>query len=306
MVWRKAALMQGELQISGETRFVCLLGNPTGHSLSPAMHNLSFKLIGLDAVYTCFDVKNDDLGAIVAAFKAMERWDGFNLTMPCKQAIIPHLDGLDQAAQLIGAVNLVKKVDGQALGFNTDGVGFMANLRNSGVRVKGARMVLLGPGGAGSSILAQAALDGVAHLDVFARAGGASYRKALDLAKRVEAQSNCSVRVHELPGAHDASSCREDDLKDCIQAADILVNASPVGMGEGCVDSPVDASFIKPGMVVADAIYHPRETQLIRDARERGCTVVPGLGMLIEQAAAGEFIWYGVRMPVAEIEKHLF
>ena len=301
------------VQMSSETRLVCLLGNPTGHSLSPAMHNLSFRLLGLDAVYLCFDVANEDLGAIVAAFKAMERWGGFNVTMPCKQAIIAHLDELDEAARLIGAVNVVKKVDGRALGFNTDGVGFMQNLRKHGVAVEGARMVVLGPGGAGSAIIAQAALDGVAHLDIFARAGGASFAKARELAARVAARTGCSIELHELPdgggevgGESDAGSAGFDELASCIARADILVNATPVGMGEGCADTPVARELIKPGMVVADAIYHPRETQLIRDARSLGCTVVPGLGMLIEQAAAGELIWYGAQMPVDVIEAQLF
>ena len=296
--------MLDQFQIDGETRFVCLLGNPTGHSLSPAMHNLSFKLLGVNAVYTCFDVNNADLGAIVAAFKALDRWDGFNLTMPCKHAIIPHLDELNEAAELIGAVNVVKKTEGRVVGYNTDGVGFMAHLRNNGVKAQGARMVLLGPGGAGSAILVQAALDGVAHIDVFARAGGASYRGAQELAQRVTAKTGCSIDVLELPQVESQDASGE--LASCIQKADILVNATSVGMGEGNGQTPVSADLLKPGMVVADAIYFPRQTRLLNEASERGCRTFNGLGMLIEQAAEGERIWYDVRMPVAEIEARLF
>ena len=329
--------MQDTSFISGETRFVCLLGNPTGHSLSPAMHNLSFGLLGIDAVYTCFDVDNAHLQSVMAAFRAMERWDGCNVTMPCKQAIIPCLDGLDRAAELIGAVNVVKKEDGRAVGYNTDGVGFVASLYAQGVQVRGARMVLLGPGGAGSAILTQAALDGAARIDVFARVGGSSYAKAQGLAECVAMSAGCSIELHVLPTPAEARSAGNssiasgsgsgdsesldgieaecgaapglgalEELATCIQEADILVNATPIGMGEGCEDSPIDARLIKPGMVVADAIYHPRETKLICDARERGCTVVPGLGMLLHQAAAGERIWFGAEMPVDEIERRLF
>ena len=335
--------MTDKQQISGQTHFVCLLGNPTGHSLSPAMHNLSFELLGIDSVYLCFDVQNEDLGRIVDAFKAMSSWDGFNVTMPCKHAIIPHLDGLDDAAQLIGAVNVVKKVTGEsfgsdaaggfdedvsgsagagvadgsdadaadgagedvpgnasvkALGYNTDGKGFMENLAKHGVQASGARMVLLGPGGAGSAILVQAALDGVSHLDVFARAGGASYEAACELAERVMQKTACKIELHDIVDA--------DDLAACIQAADILVNATPVGMGEGCTETPVPAELIRPGIAVADVIYHPRETQLIRDAKARGCVTVTGLGMLIEQAAVGEAIWYDAQMPIEEVERQLF
>ena len=291
--------MGAERQISGHTHMVCLLGNPTGHSLSPAIHNLSFELLGIDAAYLCFDVDNADLGSVVAAFRAMESWDGFNVTMPCKQAIIEHLDALDEAAGLIGAVNVVSKsADGRVIGHNTDGVGFMASLAERGVRAEGARMVLLGPGGAGSAILVQAALDGVAHIDVFARAGGKSYKGAQELIGRVTGQVGCSIALHDLSN--------DEELAGCIKEADILVNATPIGMGDGCTETPVPPSLLKPGVAVADAIYHPRKTQLIRDAEALGCTTVPGLGMLLAQAAAGEAIWYGVQMPTAEIEGRLF
>lgn len=284
--------------VRGKTHLVTLVGNPTGHSLSPAIHNLSFRLLGIDAEYRAFDVDNEALGEIVDELLATDRWDGGNVTMPCKQAIIEHLDGLDEAAELIGAVNVLKKTDGKVVGYNTDGRGFMVNLVKHGVSIPGSRMVLLGSGGAGSAILVQAALDGVAHIDVFAREGGESYRLAQELADRVRAHASCEIELHDMTDAV--------ALKACIQDADILVNATPVGMGDGCAKTPVPPEFIKPGMVVADAIYHPRETQLIIDARARGCSVVPGLGMLIEQAAASEAIWYGVQMPIDQIERELF
>ena len=285
-------------ETSGRTRLITLLGNPTGHSLSPAIHSLSFQLLGIDAEYQAFDVNNDSLGEIVDELRAADRWDGGNVTMPCKQAIIKHLDGLDEAAKLIGAVNVLKKTDGKVVGYNTDGRGFMVNLVKHGANVPGSRMVLLGPGGAGSAILVQAALDGVAHIDVFARAGGESHRHAQELAGRVRVCTSCVIELHDIA---DAAA-----LKACIQDADILVNATPIGMGDGCDETPVPPDFIKPGMVVADAIYHPRETRLIIDAQAHGCNMVPGLGMLIEQAAASEAIWYGVQMPIEQIERELF
>ena len=248
-----------------DTRLVTLIGNPTGHSLSPAIHNLSFQLLGIDAEYRAFDVDNDDLGEIVDELRAADHWDGGNVTMPCKQAIIEHLDELDEAAQLIGAVNVLKKVDGKIVGYNTDGLGFMVNLAKHGVNAPGSRMVLLGPGGAGSAM---------------------------------RVCTSCEIELHDMS---DAAA-----LKACIQDADLLVNATPIGMGDGCAETPVPPDFIKSSMVVADAIYHPRETQLIIDARARGCNVVPGLGMLIEQAAASEAIWYGVQMPIDQIERELF
>ena len=285
-------------RISGHTRLISLLGKPTSHSMSPATHNLSFQLLGVDAVYVCFDVEPEKLGPVIEAMKAMDSWDGSNITMPCKQEVIKYLDGLDAAAELMGAVNVVKYADGKVLGYNTDGLGFMTNLRKHGVQTEGARMVLLGPGGAGSAILVQAALDGVAYLDVFARLGGKSYNNAQGLIERVAAKTDCQIVLHDMNNT--------EDLAACIQDADILVNATNVGMGEGSVETPIPSKLIKSGMVVADAVYHPRETQFILDAKARACTTVPGLGMMIEQAAAGERIWYNVDMPIEEIERRLF
>lgn len=284
--------------ISGRTHLIVLLGNPTSHSLSPAIHNLSFDLLGIDAVYLCFDVENEDLETVLGGLRAMTGWDGCNVTMPCKQAVIPYLDGLDPASELIGAVNVIKKDGTRLMGYNTDGRGFMANLAKHDVAVADARVALLGPGGAGSAIIAQAALDGASRIDTFARTGGPSYRHAQGLVERVAARTSCRVELHDLADM--------DDLHTCIQEADILVNATSVGMGSGCEDTLVPAEHIKSGMVVADAIYHPRETRLIRDARSRGCTVVPGLGMIVEQAAASEEIWFDAHMPVDEITRQLF
>ena len=285
-------------RISGHTRLISLLGNPTSHSMSPATHNLSFELLGVDAVYLCFDVEPEDLGTIISALKAMDSWDGSNVTMPCKQEVIQYLDGLDDAAELMGAVNVVKYTDGKTVGYNTDGLGFVNNLRKHGVNPEGKRMVLLGPGGAGSAILVQSALEGASKIDVFARAGGKSYTQAQGLIERVVAKTGCEIELHDINDT--------DALAACINAADILTNATSVGMGDGCADTPVSPDLIKPGMVVADAIYHPRETQLIQDAKDKDCITVPGLGMMIEQAAAGEKIWYDVQMPIEEIERQLF
>ena len=291
--------MGSEKRIDGHTRMICLIGSPVEHSMSPAIHTRSFEKLGINAIYLAFDVQPESAGAVVGALRIMRGWDGANVTMPCKQAVIPFLDELSPAAQLMGAVNVIKKeADGRLTGHNTDGAGFMANLRKHSVQTDGAHMTLIGPGGAGSAILVQAALDGVARIDVFARAGGKSHAHAQELIANVAARTNCQIELHD--------SNNSSNLRESVAQSDILVNASSVGMGEGCTDMPLPSDFIHPGMVVADAIYLPRKTQLIREAAARGCTVVPGLGMLLEQAAEGERIWYGVEMPTDEIARELF
>ena len=271
--------------ISGHTHLVSLFGRPVRHSLSPALHTASFGRLGIDAVYLAFELGPEELPAAVEAMRAMDGWDGGNVTMPCKQAIIPLLDGLSEGARLMGAVNVIEKRGDQLIGHNTDGAGFTTNLRKRGVEVRGAHIVLLGPGGAGSAVLVQSALEGAARIEVFAREGGPSYTRATALLPQVAAATGCELCLRAF---EDARAMRR-----AIASADLLVNATSVGMGAGCTQSPVPAEFLDGAHTVADVIYFPRITQLMADAQAAGCQVIGGLGMMAEQAALGERIWYG-------------
>lgn len=285
-------------EISGHTHVIALLGSPVRHSMSPATHNLAFQKLGVDSIYVVYDVQPESLEAITTAMRLMDGWDGCNVTMPCKQAIIPHLDALSDGAELIGAVNVVQKKDGKLIGHNTDGIGFMRNLRNHDVVTSGETMTLLGPSGAGSAVLVQAALDGAKKIHVFAREGGPSYKHAQELLPRVQEKTGCELVLHAFED--------QEALKQAIDESDILANCTSVGMGDDNTESPVPAEFLNSSLVVADVVYHPRETQLLKDAQAAGCKTVGGIGMMIEQAAAGEDIWYGVEMPTDEILKELF
>jgi shikimate dehydrogenase len=285
-------------EISGHTHMICLLGNPTGHSLSPAMHNHSFARLGIDTRYLCFDVASDEqLPSVLGAMRAMEGWDGANVTMPFKQAVIPLLDEMDVAAELIGAVNVISKRDGRLCGHNTDGAGFMRNLRAHGVASEGARMVLFGCGGAGSAVLVQAALDGAERIDVFCRPGRSSWQNAERLQARLAERCSCQVNCRDLGDPA--------QLKACIDQATVLVNSTSVGMGEQSTDTLVDPALLHEGLAVADVIYLPRITQLLRDAVGAGCKIVGGLGMILEQAAESETIWYGVEMDTRSVEQEV-
>ena len=290
--------MEIGLDISGHTQLISLIGKPTGHSKSPVTHTLSFKKCGVDAVYLAFDLEPDDLPDVIKAMRAMKRWAGSNVTMPFKQAVIPYLDGLSAGAELIGAVNVIEKTeDGKLIGHNSDGAGFMENLRKQGVQVEGATMTLIGPGGAGSALLVQAALDGVAKLNVFARRGGKSYKHAEQLIAKVREATNCDATLHAMEDL--------DDMKACIAESSILANATNVGMGEGNTDTPVPAEFLRSDLVVADCIYSPLYTQLLQNAQAIGAKAITGIGMMNEQAAVGEKIWFGIDMPVDEINAEL-
>ena len=286
-----------ELQrISARTKTVALIGSPIGHSLSPAMHNAAFEKLGLDYVYVGFDIQPEQLEDSVKGMKAL-RFAGFNVTMPFKGAVIPYMEELSDAARLMGAVNcVVIHDDGTATGNNTDGAGFMRNVRESGVQVEGARMTIVGAGGAGSAIYTQAALDGM-DVAVFNRPG-----------KNYDAAEARIAKIRELCGAditlHDLNDTAA--LRASIDASQLFTNATRVGMApneDGCIIQP---DMLHEGLAVADVVYNPIETKLLATAKEKGCTAISGLGMLLWQAAIGEKMWTGQEMPVDYVREKFF
>ena len=161
-----------ESKISGHTKLYCLIGSPVGHSGSPAMYNYSFERTGIDAAYLAFNIPLEETEKAVQALKTLGV-GGFNVTMPDKTAVASYLDALSPAAKLIGACNTVTVgEDGRLTGHNTDGMGFVRNLREHGIEVKGKRLVVLGAGGAATAICVQAALDGAAEIAIFNRGQG--------------------------------------------------------------------------------------------------------------------------------------
>ena len=292
-----------EYEITGHTRFGGLLGYPVAHSISPQMHNYSFRRLGIDAVYLCFSVLPEQLGETVRTFRNLDCF-GFNLTMPDKTAVLEYLDELSPAARMIGAVNTVVNDHGKLTGYNTDGFGFMESLRRAGVHAAGQEMTLLGAGGAGSAIAVQAALDGVKKLHI-ANRKSRSFRHAEMLAQVITENTACRADVVDLADAH--------ALGAAIDASGILANATSVGMKKP--DLPADAENQLPipdtgclheGLVVADVIYNPRQTRLLKEAQARGCQTLNGMYMLLYQGAEAFRLWTGQDMPVTEVRQKYF
>ena len=284
--------------ITGKTHLVAIVGRPVTHSVSPATHSLAYKKTGIDSVFLAFDIGAEDLEAVVAAFRVMNGWDSITVTMPCKQAIMKYLDGLSPEAELAGAVNVVKKEsDGRIIGYNADGAVFINNLLNHGVKIAGSTITLLGPGGAGSAILAQAALDGAARIDAFARKGGSSFNHAKELKHKIEDKTQCIVNIYPFED--------ENQLKKSISNSDILANCTNIGMGIGNTETPIPPDFIKPGMVVAEVINTPRETQLLLEAKKLGCKTYSGLGMNDQQSVVADKIRYDIEIPIEEVRAEL-
>ena len=286
------------MKISGNTKLTGLLGSPVAHSISPLMHNESFRVLGLDYVYLCFDVKENCLKTAVEGLKACGI-RGFNVTMPNKNRIVSLMDHLSPAASLIGAVNTVINDGGVLTGCNTDGVGFMRSAHAAGYDIIGQEMTVLGNGGAATAVCAQAALDGVKRIHKFLRRESTYYDRTEKLAKRLNEETSCEVLLYEQGDV--------ESLQSCILQSAILVNGTPVGMSPDVDHSLIeDSSLLRPGLIVSDLIYEPKETKLLKLARSVGCHTFNGMYMLLYQGAESFRLWTGHMMPVDRIRKMYF
>lgn len=283
-------------EITGHTGLLCLLGSPVAHSVSPQMHNEAFRLLGLDYRYFAFDVTQETLKTAVDGLRAMGAL-GWNLTMPCKTAMVPLCDELTLNAELCGAVNTVVNRGGKLIGTTTDGLGWVLSAKAAGHDVTGKRMVVLGAGGAGTSVLVECALGGAREIDVFKRKN-ATWDKVEAFIGRVREKTDCKLTLRDMADT--------DALGGCLAEADILLNTTPVGMDKspGCLIP--DKSFLHPGLAVSDVIYEPRETALLRMAREAGLDAFNGMYMLLYQGAAAFRFWTGCDMPVDAVKAKYF
>ena len=268
-----------------QTAIYGLIGNPVSHSISPIIHNTLFNEMGFNSVYVPFKVNNID--DFIEEFRRLDV-KGYSVTIPHKESITNHLDAIDPMAKKIGAVNTIVNRNGKLIGFNTDyeaAVKALNSVNNlSGVSeeegyLKGKKVTLLGAGGAARAI-AFGLKDCGAHITIINR----NHNRAQLLARDVGCLSGKLDDLHTIE-------------------ADILINATPVGMFPKVNETPIAKNKLKPDMVVFDTIYNPVETKLMRDAKAQGCKVVGGLPMFIQQAAAQFKLWTGKIPPLGLIEK---
>lgn len=287
-----------ESRINGHTQLFGLFGSPVSHSGSPVMYNYTFSRLGIDAAYLAFDIQINQLPTVVQAVRTLHM-GGFNVTMPCKTAITQYLDELSPAAKLIGACNTVVVSNGKLIGHNTDGIGFVSNLREHGVDISGKKLVLLGAGGAATAIACQAALDGASEIKIFNRKDEFFANANHTAEKIATAHLSCQVSVTDL--ADDKA------LQDAIFHTDILVNATKVGMKPLDSQSLVKKEYLHTDLVVADTVYNPKETVLIQDAQVAHCKAsIGGIGMLLWQGVAAFKIFTGKDMPYEEVYQKFF
>ncbi len=286
------------MHLSGTTTLLGLIGTPVEHSKSPAMYNHCFQKFGLDWAYLAFDIPQEKAGDAVQAIRTLGM-RGANVTMPCKNAVIPYLDKLTPAAEAIQAVNTIVNENGTLVGHNTDGCGYTQNLRRSGVEVKGKRIVLLGGGGAASAIAIQAALEGAAEIAVFNLKDAFWPRVEKGLQAIAKAAPGCAITLNDLQD--------REALHQAILRCDILSNATRVGMAPYEDQSNItDLNWFRPDLIVTDVVYAPPQTRMLREAQAAGCLTCDGLGMLLCQGAEAFRLYSGMEMPVEEIRALLY
>lgn len=286
------------MRISGTTTLLGLIGTPVEHSKSPAMYNHCFQKFGLDWAYLAFDIPQEKAGDAVQAIRTLGM-RGANVTMPCKNAVIPYLDKLTPAAEAIQAVNTIVNENGTLVGHNTDGCGYTQNLRRSGVEVKGKKIVLLGGGGAASAIAIQAALEGAAEIAVFNLKDAFWPRVEKGLQAIAKAAPGCAITLNDLQD--------REALHQAILRCDILSNATRVGMAPYEDQSNItDLGWFRPDLIVTDVVYAPPQTRMLREAQAAGCLTCDGLGMLLCQGAEAFRLYSGMEMPVEEIRALLY
>ena len=285
-------------EITGHTQLFGVLGSPISHSISPQMHNEAFRQLDMDCVYLAFEVGEDGMKAAVEGLRTLNV-RGYNVTMPNKNIMATLCDKLSPAAEIIGAVNTVANDNGVLTGYTTDGIGYMRAVEDAGHNIIGKKMTLLGAGGASTSIFVQAALDGVSEISIFSRSTSKFNERARNIIEKLKEHSSCNVNLYNL---EDESRLRYE-----ISESSILTNGTSVGMASDIDNSIIhDMTIFHKDLIVSDIIYNPRETKLMKLAKEAGCPTFNGLYMLLYQGAEAFKIWTGQDMPVDIIKAKYF
>jgi shikimate dehydrogenase len=275
---KTAEEVAGDL-IQSLKKICCLIGDPVAHSLSPLIHNAGYQALGIDYVYLPFQVR--DIKSAIAGIRKLGI-RGASVTMPHKARVIEYIDEIDRLAIETGAVNTIVNNDGTLIGYNTDYQGARKALEEA-TSLEGKKAVLVGSGGAALAIA------------LGLRRGGAK----LVILNRTEEKAK---RLAEMLDAKDYGGLEK--LNE-VSSADILINATPVGMWPKTNQSLIPKSLLHNRLVVFDTVYNPKETKLLSEARERGCAIVYGYKMFLYQAALQFELFTGHQPPIKVMESAL-
>jgi shikimate dehydrogenase len=268
------------------TQYINLLAYPAGHSISPAFQQAALDHYGLDVRYDAVSIAPDSLGDAINMLRG-EGYLGANVTIPHKVTVRRHLDALDPWAETLGAVNTIVKQGEGLVGHNTDAYGLLRALReHANFEPQGRSVLLLGAGGAARAAAFGLCREGIASLTIANR----TLERAVDLV----------MALGKAGPVLAATSMAVEEIAEAVAGADLVVNATSVGMSHGGAagESPIDVGRLRPGTIVFDMVYTPIESPLIEGARSVGAVGVSGLWMLIYQGAASFELWTGQDAPV--------
>lgn len=269
--------------IDGKTKLYGVIGNPVKHSFSPGMHSLAFQELGINAVYLPFLIVEEQLPQLLNAFN-ISGVQGFNITLPFKERIVPFLDSLSDEAEMLQSVNTVTRTDEGWKGYNTDGSGFIRSLVAANIHISGQKVLIVGAGGAARAIAVSMALAGVSEIALMNR----TRSKAEDLSTLLyQIAPEIQVRMDSLQKFE----------------SDIIVNATSVGMSDGTC--PVPDECLEGCQLVVDIIYNPAETTLLKRAAELSIPHMNGLDMLLYQGIEAFEIWTCRKAPVEIMRQSL-
>ncbi len=271
--------------ITGKTTVCVLLGYPVAHSASPRMQNAAFTALGLDWVYIPWGVRPEAFPRTLEALRRLENFGGANVTIPHKEAALEGVEEVSSDALAIGAVNTIVPRNGILHGHNTDGEGFLASLReDAGEDPRGKRVGLVGAGGGAKAVAHALAHADVGELCLFNR----SQRRAQSLVGQLR---------KSYPNIEFLALGLQDLRPDILGRLDVFINATPVGMQPS--DPPLfDYGMLREELLVCDLIYRPAETRLLESARQLGCRLLNGCGMLLHQGARAFELWTGQKAPI--------
>jgi shikimate dehydrogenase len=275
--------------ISGKTKLYGIFGYPVEHTFSPCMHNAAFKKLHLDACYVPFAVSPDNLGEAAKALIPLGLC-GVNVTVPHKEKIIDHLDGLSEEARLIGAVNTIEIKERKLIGHNTDGRGFLRSLRdNAGFNPKGKQIFIIGSGGAARAVGFSLALAGTKKI-VFTD---------LDEMKADALVTDITEKTGRL-----VEYVKHESIAESATKAHCVINATPIGLKK-TDPLPIARENIRKKHLVCDLVYNPAETRFLQAAKANGAKTLPGIGMLLYQGVIAFEIWTGQKAPIAIMKSAL-
>ena len=266
------------------TKHYAVIGHPIGHTMSPFIHKRLFDLAGIDADYTKFDIAPENLAAEYE--NTLKHLNGYNITIPHKQSIIPLIDGLDDKAKMYGSVNTVANTGGKATGYTTDPDGFIKAIEAAGISLDG-RIMILGCGGVARTMAYEIALRG----------------KPFEFAVRREDVGKAGLLCLDITRKLPETEVSFGLIDQIIGTVDVLINATPVGMYPKVDEQPIHNCAIGRCGAVFDAIYNPLETALVKRARANGSKAEGGMSMLVWQAVVAHQIWDGSEYDSRDIEQ---